>query len=168
LNQSHLQDQGLRAGFSFKPLLCQPAVLDDLGLTDEQRPKVKEFCARVGKEWMESLADVGRLSPTERGRRAVVRSRTYETEVNRLLTTPQKARLRQIGLQAEGPSAFNEPEVVSERKLTVEQRERIRTIEEETLFGWMRGPRPNTTPGTQEKSANERLVAVLTEDQVRR
>jgi serine/threonine protein kinase len=149
-------------------LLCQPAVLDDLGLADEQRPKVKEFCARVGKEWMESLADMGRLSPTERGRRAVARSRAYETEVNRLLTTAQQERLRQIGLQAEGPGAFREPEVVSALNLTIEQRDQIRTIEDETLFGWMRGPRPNTTPGPQEKSANERLVAVLTEDQVRR
>ena len=43
-------------------LLCQPAVLDDLHLDDEQRPKVEEFCTRVGKEWMESFADVGRLS----------------------------------------------------------------------------------------------------------
>jgi eukaryotic-like serine/threonine-protein kinase len=149
-------------------LLCQPAVLDDLGLADEQRPQVKEFCARVGKEWLESLAEVGRLSPTERGRRAVARSRAYETEVNRLLTTAQQARLRQIGLQAEGPGAFREPEVVAALNLTVEQRDQIRTIEDETLFGWMRGPRPNPTPGTQEKSANERLVAVLTEDQVRR
>jgi serine/threonine protein kinase len=149
-------------------LLCQPAVLDDLGLADQQRPKVKEFCARVGKEWMESLADVGRLPPAERGRRAVARSRAYETEVNRLLTAAQQARLRQIGLQAQGPGAFREVEVVSALNLSVEQRDQIRTIEDEALFGWMRGPRPNTTPGTQEKSVNERLVAVLTQDQVRR
>jgi hypothetical protein len=149
-------------------LLCQPAVLDELRLTDEQRPRVKEFCARVGKEWVESLADVGRLSHAERGRRAVERARAYEAEVNGHLTPAQRARLRQIGLQAEGPGAFNEPEVVSELELTAEQRDQIRTIEDETLFGWMRGPRPNTTPGTQEKSANERLLAVLTENQVRR
>ena len=79
-----------------------------------------------------------------------------------------RARLRQIGLQAEGPGAFSEPEVVAALKRTAQQRDQIRTIEDETLFGWMRGPRPNRTSGTQEKSANERLVAVLTEDQVRR
>ena len=149
-------------------LLCQLAVLDELRLTNEQRPRVKEFCARVGKEWVESLADVGRLSHAERGRRAVARARAYEDEVNGHLTSAQRTRLRQIGLQAEGPGAFNEPEVVAELELTAEQRDRIRTIEEEALFGWMRGPRPSTTPGTPEKSANERLVAVLTEDQVRR
>src|SRR5262249_17655029 len=35
-------------------LLYQPAVLDDLRITEEQRPKVKEFCTRVGKEWRRS------------------------------------------------------------------------------------------------------------------
>jgi hypothetical protein len=148
-------------------LLCQSGVLDDLRLDDEQRPKVKKFCARVGKEWMESLGEVGRVPPAERGRRAVERARAYEAEVNRLLTPAQQARLWQIGLQAEGPGAFREPEVVAELKLTAEQRDQVRTIEEEALFGWMRGPRPGA-PGAQEKSVNERLVAVLTEEQARR
>src|SRR5262249_23311567 len=163
----------LRAGSQLYRL-CQPAVLDDLHLNDEQRPKVKAFCARVGKEWRASLGEVGRLSPTERGRRAVERARAYEAEVNQLLTPAQQLRLRQIGLQAEGPGAFSEPEVVAELKLTVEQREQVRMIEQETLFGWMRGPRPGTTPadlgtayGAREKSANDRIVAVLTEEQVR-
>jgi serine/threonine protein kinase len=145
-------------------LLCQPAVLDDLGLGDEQRPRVNKFCARVGKEWVESLADVGRRSPAERGRRAVARARAYEVEVNALLTPAQRARLRQIGLQAEGPGAFSEPEVVAELELTAEQRDQIRTIEDETLFGWMRG----AAPGARDRTANERILAVLTEEQVRR
>jgi serine/threonine protein kinase len=151
-------------------LLCQPAVLDDLHLDDKQRPKIKEFCGRVGKEWIESFSDVGQLPPGERARRAVVRARRYQTEVNRLLTGAQRLRLRQIGLQAEGPVAFGDAEVVSELKLTIEQRERIRTIEEETLFGWMRDPHGNSgkPPGSQGKSANERILAVLTEDQLRR
>src|SRR5262249_51271286 len=136
-------------------LLCQPAVLDDLGLDERQRPRVKEFCARVGKEWRESLADVGRLSPAERGRRAVARARDYEVEVNGLLTAAQRDRLRQIGLQAEGPAAFSEPEVVAELRLTPEQRDQIRTIEDEALFGWMRGE-----SGARNRTANERIVAV--------
>jgi serine/threonine protein kinase len=156
-------------------LLCQPAVLDALGLGEEQRPRVKDFCVRVGKEWKESLADVGRLSHAERGRRAIVRARAYEVEVNALLTPAQRARLHQIGLQAEGPAAFSEPEVVSELQLTADQRDQIRTIEDETLFGWMRGPRRATTGGDggeasggKDRSATERILAVLTEEQVQR
>jgi hypothetical protein len=143
-------------------LLRQPAVLDALGLSAEQRPRVSEFCSRVGKEWRASLADVGRLSPAERGRRALERARAYEVEVNHLFTPAQRVRLRQIGLQAEGPAAFGEPEVVAQLQLTPEQRDRIRTIEDEAQFGWMRGSR-EAGP-----SVNERIGAVLTEEQLRR
>src|SRR5262249_11796278 len=137
--------------------------------------KVREFCARVGKEWLDSLSDVGRLSPARRRRRAVERARAYEAEVNVLLTPAQQVRLRQIGLQAEGPGAFAEPEVISELKITADQRDRIRTIEQDALFGWMRRPRPGSPPGDSAQSpaarqgpANERILAVLTEEQVRR
>jgi serine/threonine protein kinase len=152
-------------------LLCQPVVLDELRLTDDQRPRVKEFCARVGKEWRESLADVGRLSHAERARRAVERARAYEAEANALLSPAQRNRLCQIGLQAEGLAAFSEPEVVAELKLTAEQRDQIRTIEDETLFGWMKGARSGDAgpaPGQRDRSAKERILAVLTDDQVRR
>jgi hypothetical protein len=152
-------------------LLCQPPVLDDLGLDDAQRPKVREFCARVGKEWRDSLNDVGRVSAAQRRRRAVERARAYEAEVNVLLTPAQRVRLRQIGLQAEGPGAFAEPEVVAELQLTADQRDRIRTIEEDALFGWMRRPPTGDSakdPEARPGSANERILAVLTEEQVRR
>ena len=108
------------------------------------------------------------MPPAERGRRVVERARAYEAEVGRLLTPAQEGRLRQIGLQAEGPAAFGEPEVVADLKLTPQQREQIRTIEEDALFGWMRGPWPNTPLGTQEKSANERHIAVPAKDQLPR
>lgn len=151
-------------------LLCQPAVLGELHLTDEQRPKVREFCARVGKEWVESFAEVGQLPHGERVRRAVERARRYQREVNLLLTDAQRLRLRQIGLQAEGPSAFGDAEVVSELKLTSQQRERIRMIEEEAYFGWMKKQPENggKTPGFEGRSVNERIVALLTEEQLRK
>jgi hypothetical protein len=94
----------------------------------------------------------------------VARARVYEAEVNALLKPAQRVRLRQIALQAEGPGAFNEPEVVSELGLTAEQRDRIRTIEDELLFGWMRGAQP---AGVGDRTVHERVLAVLTEDQVR-
>ena len=65
--------------------------------------------------------------------------------------------------------------MVSELKLTPEQREQIRTIEDEALFGWMRSARPaapggssGAAMGTRDKRGMERIVAVLTEEQVRR
>jgi serine/threonine protein kinase len=143
-------------------LLCQPAVLDDLRLSAGQRAKVKEFTDRVGKQWRDSFGEIGRLSAAERGRRAVERARSYEAEVNVLFTAAQQSRLRQIGLQAEGPGAFREPEVAAALQLTAEQREQVRTIEDEAFLGWMKGPRPKDRP------MSERLLTVLTEEQARR
>lgn len=153
-------------------LLVQPAVLDALQLNDDQPARVAEFCAHVGKEWMESFNEVGRLSPSERGRRAIERARNYETKLNELLTASQKLRLKQISLQAQGLGAFHEPEVVAELALTAEQREQFRMIEEEAIVARMRRPRPGHGSGTaadpQAQQSNDQIQAVLTPEQSKR
>jgi serine/threonine protein kinase len=147
-------------------LLHQPAVLDDLRIDAEKRPKVKEFCDRVGKEWLESLGNVGRMSRAERGRREIERARTYESELKLLLDPEQRGRLRQIGLQSEGAAAFGEPEVVTQLKLTAQQREKIRVTEEDFFLDWMRSQRPNGKAANTVKAATDHILAVLTEGQV--
>jgi serine/threonine protein kinase len=153
-------------------LLCQPAVLGELRLDVGQRARVWEFTARVGKQWRESFDAAGRLSPSERGRRAIEQARADETDLAAILTPAQQRRFEQIGLQAAGPGAFREPEVVAALQLTAEQRERIRAIEDEALFAWMRTPaaggEPGKPPRPRDRSPGERILAVLTEDQVRR
>ena len=155
-------------------LLGEPAVLDDLALNDAQRPKVKELTARLGKRWLESFKDFGRLSPAERGRRVLEQARADEAEVNAVLTAQQQVRLRQIGLQADGPGAFRDPEVVAALKLTPEQREGIRAIEDEAFFAMMRmmalptGPASPETQNHRDRPASERILALLTEEQARR
>jgi hypothetical protein len=106
------------------------------------------------------LADVGKLAPAQRRRRATAQARVNEAAVHAILTRAQQVRLRQIGLQAEGVGAFREPEVVAALALTARQRERIRTIEEGALFAWMR-PR---APG---KPAGEQALEVLSREQTR-
>ena len=154
-------------------LLGDPAVLDDLALNDVQRPKVKELTARLGKRWLESFNDFGRLPPAERGRRVLEQARADEADVNAVLTAPQQARLRQIGLQADGPGAFRDPEVVAALQLTPVQREGIRAIEDEAFFAMMRMMGPPTGPAGPEpkpkdRPAKERILALLTEEQARR
>ncbi len=159
----------LRAATHFY-LLCQPVVLDDLGLTSDQRTKMKDLTARVGKEWAESFHDIGLVSPAERGRRVVAQARINEAELNAILTPVQQVRLRQIGLQSEGPVAFRDPEVAARLVLTPEQRERIRVIEDDDAFGWMRAMWRVPTgefkqPEAKERSTTQRLFAALTDEQ---
>jgi serine/threonine protein kinase len=153
-------------------LLCQQVVLDDLQLNKQQRAKMKGLTARVGKQWLDSLDDIGRLSQTVRRRRLTRQAWANEAAVNAILTPGQQLRLRQIGLQSEGPGAFRDPEVVAELKLTAWQRERIRTIEEETLFAWMRtawrGKPAAEGLRARDKPASERILAELTPEQARR
>src|SRR5262249_58336040 len=100
--------------------------------------RVRELTDRVARQWRESLRAVGRVLPAERSRRALGQARANEAEVNAILTPAQQRRLRQLGLQADGLSAFRDPEVAAALQLTAEQRERLRLIEEEIFLRWMR------------------------------
>jgi len=152
-------------------LLCQQAVIDDLQLSGTQRAQVNELTTRVGKEWKDSLRDIGLTSPAERAARTLAQARVNERELLAVLTGAQLARLEQIGRQSEGPSAFRDPEVAAAIGLTTEQRERIRVIEDDAAFGWMRAAAQAShgasAMASQEKkrSLDERLLEVLDKDQ---
>jgi serine/threonine protein kinase len=150
-------------------LLNQPAVLAELRLSTQQRGKVRELTARVNRQWNESFQDIGLVTRTERSRRALEQARTNEADLAGILTSRQQDRLRQIGLQSEGPAAFRDPEVAAALRLTGEQRERIRVIEDDVMYGWMRNrgapPADIQPPEAKDRAANERILAVLTEDQ---
>ena len=150
-------------------LLAQPSALDDLRLDEGQRAKVADLSDRAGRRWMESFGDPANLRPpAERVRIALEQARANEAEVDAILTPSQRVRLRQIALQSEGPAAFREPEVVEALGLTPGQRERIRAIEEEILFGQMRELQSGKAPEEAGKPAMERILAVLTAEQARR
>jgi serine/threonine protein kinase len=155
-------------------LLRQPAVLEDLRVNEEQRGKIKELIARLDKQRWDSFEEVARLTPAERGRRFLEQARVDDAAVHALLTAEQPGRLRQIRLQSEGAGAFRDPEVASVLQLTTEQRDRIRAIEEEAFFAWMRMLAPGAQPGlpasaagTKDGSPNERILALLSAEQAR-
>jgi hypothetical protein len=170
-----LADLAVLQGAGQLYLLSQPAVRDDLRLTEEQRTKVKELSARLDKQRMESFRDFGRLAPEERRQRFLDLARANDAEVRQILGQEQRGRLRQIALQLQGTGAFREPGIAAALKLTAEQRERIRTIDEETFFSMLERPRPGPGRGDPWKAheeklraAGERILAVLTEQQRKR
>jgi hypothetical protein len=157
-------------------LLSQPPVLDDLGLDDAQRAKVGELSARAAKQWKESFREFGRVSAAEREHRSVAQARANEADLEAVLTAEQLRRLHQIGLQVDVTGAFREPEVAAVLGLTDEQRDRIRTIEEDELIALLRTFRPDLLPADADKDPapkprppkNERVLELLTQEQARK
>lgn len=150
-------------------ILCQDVVLNDLAVTSTQRQRLRQLTDRIGKEWTDSFRDIGLMSPAQRSQRILVQARTNDTELNEILTPTQMIRLRQIGLQSEGPAAFRDPEVASELGLNQDQRDRIRQIEDDATFGWMRNkPLQATANSPKPPTTTERLLAVLTPEQARK
>jgi serine/threonine protein kinase len=125
-------------------LLNNPAVLEDLRLSAEQHDSLTEVLERQGEKGSETFREFGRLTAEERRRRFLELARANESAVEQVLTAAQLHRLRQIALQAQGPMAFREPEVIAALKLTTAQRERIRAIEADVFF--LRPDRP-LSPG---------------------
>jgi hypothetical protein len=139
-----LADLALLQGAGQMHLLSQEAVLDDLGLDEEQQAKVAELSSRLEKRREDSFKGFHRLSPEARQKCFLDLARANDAEVRLVLSPDHLRRLQQIVLQLQGPGAFREPDVAAALKLTSEQRERIRAIEVERFFG---GPPGRGRPG---------------------
>jgi serine/threonine protein kinase len=144
-------------------LLRQAVVRDALELAPEQITRLHSLTIKVSREWADSFRDIGLVSPAERSHRSIVHARANEAELNSILTPEQQSRLQQIGLQSEGSAAFRDPEVAELLGLTPDQRNRVRVIEDDAAFGWMR--RREKKSDADERPTEQRLVEVLTPEQ---
>jgi hypothetical protein len=95
-------------------------------------------------------------------------ARSNDAELQKILTHSQLHRLRQLGVQFEGASAFRDYSVAQAMGLSPEQREKIRLIEDESTLARIRRP-PGPPPGLPEnrdnKTTNDRILEVLNEQQ---
>jgi eukaryotic-like serine/threonine-protein kinase len=157
-------------------LLKNDSVLEDLRATAEQRERIRGLLPRQDAHRDELFREFGQLTPGERQRRFLELARADEAAVAAILSLGQLQRLGQIALQSRGPLAFREPDVAAALKLTAEQRERIRTIEEDFFFRKWDGPRfgpppkgpPGEAHGQAFRDAVKRIQAVLTKEQAKR
>jgi hypothetical protein len=169
-----LADLAVLQGAGHLYLLGNPAVQEDLRPSDEQRVQIVELSRRLGEQWMESFREFHRLTAEERRRRFLELARANDAAVTAILTPVQLRRLRQIALQSKGTAAFRDPDVVANLKLTADQKERVRAIEAETIFGKPERPRspgpvdPWKAHEQTQKAACERIQMALTEEQRKR
>jgi eukaryotic-like serine/threonine-protein kinase len=128
-----LDDLAVLQGSSQLVLLMDEAVLNDLGLDDDKRARVRELAAKLKEQRNDSFHDFHHLSPEERKQRFET-ARNNESAATSILDSEQVRRFGQIKLQCQGLTAFHDPKIVSALNLSVDQREQIRTVEAEMFF----------------------------------
>jgi hypothetical protein len=108
-------------------LLLQPAVCEDLKLTEDERDKIHKFASA---QW-EKAQKVHKLTEAGRDREYVAMTKENEKFVKETLTKEQKARLDQLLLQQAGLLWVTREEVASQLKLTAEQKKKAKAMQKE-------------------------------------
>jgi len=152
-------------------LLKSPGVLDDLKATEKQRTRLVEWLTGADDRRRDLFREYRQLPHDERHERFVENARINEAELSSILSLKQLQRLRQIALQWQGPNALRELSVANTLKLTSEQKERIREIDDEYSGRGRFGHGPPQSPDNKDqrfKAAMEQVHEVLTTEQLDR
>jgi Spy/CpxP family protein refolding chaperone len=119
-------------------LLSNKSVQEELKLDDKQVEKAKELADKT-REKMTALRESSELQNLE-GQERFTKMQELMKPINEettkaitaLLKPEQNKRYQQIGFQMRGAQAFGTPELQSELKITDAQKEKIKTINEES------------------------------------
>jgi Spy/CpxP family protein refolding chaperone len=149
-------------------LLGQKSVQEDLKLSEEQVKKVTELQEKQ-REAFQGLRD---LSQEERRAKMQEMNQANEKAVAGILNAQQQKRVKQIGYQLNPGRALSQKEVAEALKLTDEQKDKLKTIQEEAgkemreLFQGG-GDREEAAKKMREiqKSSQEKMMGVLTDEQ---
>jgi Spy/CpxP family protein refolding chaperone len=160
-------------------LIMNKSVQEEIKLTDEQKDQVKEKMAGIQEKQKENFGKLKELSKEERGEKMAAMQKEINAEVAKELSTilkpEQSKRLKQIERQQTVLVALtNDEEVVKVLKITEEQKEKLKALNEEFTkeSGELRksGGKDNFKE-TQEKvtalrkETTEKAVKVLTTEQ---
>jgi Spy/CpxP family protein refolding chaperone len=161
-------------------LLTNKSVQQELKLTDDQMKKIETATQEVRQKHAQDFEALQGLDQQER--REKMRELTQKvasetkTALAGILKPEQEKRFKQIELQARGARGFAEADVQKALKLTPEQEEKIKTINDDaqqemrSLFqggGGGGGPNPEAQKKMAEmrKETMTKVMAVLTDDQ---
>lgn len=159
-------------------LALQQPVLTELGIKSDG-PEVAQL-QRLAKELREALAKK-LMEINGRDRKAIAEAlagvhASFYPELQKVLTPEQYKRLRQIGWQRQGNSAFSDPELIKILDIKPEQQEKIAAAESDYQSQFREMLRSTSTPGRfnpeaakkmQELQAvrNQKTEAALTKEQ---
>ncbi len=175
------QRQGQRGQFGgfgqggLAGLLQNEGVQKELKLDQDQLGKVKEAVQKVQEKNRDAFAKLRDLGQEERFEKTRELTRTISDQtlaaLSSILKPEQTKRLKQIELQQGGTQAFNRPDVQTALNLTNEQKEKIKTINDDVaremrgLFqgGDFQQAREKMT--SLRKESMERIQSVLSAEQ---
>jgi Spy/CpxP family protein refolding chaperone len=181
---------GFGGGFGGPGFLLQnPSVQKELKLSDDQIKKITDANQSVRDKYKDEFEAVAKLEGDERREKGQELRKKMTDETNKtlaeILKPEQNKRLKEITLQQEGARAFNDPEVQKALNLTDDQKEKIKTINEDAakemgeLFprgrrgagGGGAPPDPSafkermTKMAAMRKETLDKVTSVLTDDQ---
>ncbi len=123
---------GMGFGGNLGFLAMNPGVQKEIKVTDEQRDKLKDAMTKFREDHKDDFAKARDLSQEERQKMMKGLNEETDKAIGKVLDDKQMKRLRQIGLQQQGTFAFQNPEIQSKLKLKDDQKEKIKTISEES------------------------------------
>ena len=151
-------------------LLRDPAVLDDLAATAEQRKSLAAMTEPPTEPRRESFRGPREIPTDEQRQRLLAIAREHEAALSVILTSEQRQRLGQIALQCQGTRALREPDVARTLKLNSEQKERLRAIEAEAFRSFYdRSRKEQAKPESfveVAKATMQKMLTVLTTEQL--
>jgi len=152
---------GRGAGSLF--LLTQKSVQEELKMSEEQTKKVTE----MQEKQRENFKGGKDLSKEERMKKFEETAKANEKAIGEILKPEQTKRLKQITLQQAGSRAFSDPDVVSALKITDEQKEKLKTIQEDLRKEMTDLGKDGGREKFQEirKKGEEKALGVLTDTQ---
>jgi hypothetical protein len=167
LAQRGMMGMGGNLGF----LAMNPGVQKELEVTDEQKDKLKDAATKVREDHKDDFAKFRDLSDEEKQKLMKTVGAETEKALSKVLDAKQMKRLRQIGLQQQGSFALMNPEIQDKLKLTNEQKEKVKTINQEAgekmrdLFQGGFNEEARTKMTQLRKETMDKITGVMTDDQ---
>lgn len=175
------QPRGMGFGMGFGMggglgLLMMPEVQKELNLSEQQLQQIQQLMTQQREQMQPLMQQMRNATPEQRQKLMEQVMQKWDEALGKVLQPSQKARLRELQLQAQGPSALARPDVAKELNLSEEQRKKIGDIlaqygqKQMQLWQQGRGPNVDRQALMQEvqqlrQQMDKELLAVLTAQQ---
>ncbi len=158
-------------------LLANKSVQKELKLSDEQVEKVEKAATEIREKMMEKGQELRELEGEERQEKMQALMKEMATESRKVtddvLKPEQAKRLEQISLQQRGTSAFADPELQTKLKMTDEQKNKVKDLNDEAMAAMqeLRQGFADDREGTMkkmqdlQKETSGKAMALMTDDQ---